>query len=106
MIIGGIAFPVATQQNDWLIEILSGMTEDELKAFHKFVTGTSEPPIRAGEPGFTWMKYQSDSALPLANLPTSRTCFGAITSPAYSAKVDFETKLNQAIAEAGTIELK
>ena len=106
MIIGGIAFRVATQQNDWLIEILSGMTEDELKAFHKFVTGTSEPPIRAGEPGFTWMKYQSDSALPLANLPTSRTCFGAITSPAYSAKVDFETKLNQAIAEAGTIELK
>jgi hypothetical protein len=106
MILSGIEFPTADRQSKWLVEIITEMTEDELKFFHKFVTGSSQPPIRAGEPGFTWMMYESSQTLPKENLPTARNCFGTFTSPAYDEKKDLETKLKQAITMTGTFELQ
>ncbi|KAJ3412079.1 hypothetical protein HDV05_001303 [Chytridiales sp. JEL 0842] len=82
-------------------EVLNEMSEEQLRAFLKFVTSCSRPPLLGFselQPGFCLRQagYEED------RLPTASTCVNLLKLPPYSSKNLLREKLLYAInAEAG-----
>jgi hypothetical protein len=95
-------FPRRSKIPQWLTEVILSASEDHLRKFLVFVTGS---PSLTG--AFTSsalrinVRYQSRSSA----LPTAHTCFYFLDIPDYDDKEIFQNKLFFAIQHANTFEI-
>ena len=93
-------FPLKSNIPKWLKEILLSLSEDQLRKFLVFVTGS--PSLSSTFNNMTInVRYQNRSA----NLPTAHTCFFHLDIPDYKDKDTLYNKLIYAIHNSNTFEI-
>lgn len=92
----------------WFWEIIKSMTQDDLRQFLQFVTGTNKVPIG----GFAHL-YGSNgpqkltiNKVTMKNLPSSHSCFNRLDLPEYKSKDILSQKLYYAIKETKGFDLE
>jgi hypothetical protein len=94
----------SSEQVSWLIRLLRSFTQDNIRRFLAFVTGTPFVPLG----GFASLQYPIliiKSSEPDTHLPRSRTCFHHFFLPEYSTEQVLNEKVLQAISLDGSMGL-
>ena len=99
-------FPKRSKIPQWLSELLNSASEDHLRKFLIFVTGSPSISNSFSSSSTTSsiqinVRYQMRSAA----LPTAHTCFFHLDIPDYSEKETFQNKLFYAIQNSNTFEI-
>ena len=91
-----------TQLMGWLRQAITEMTQEQIRQFLAFVSGTSLPPLT----GFTEpIKVQVQTSAPIVSLPGARVCFSQLDLPPYDSFDLLRDKLLYAIANCSSIDL-
>ncbi len=100
------AFPSSDPIVPWLWEILEEFTQEDRKAYLRFVWGRSRLPLSV-ETSSSRMRLQRLSTAGPADtyLPVAHTCSFAVDFPAYSSKKIFAQKLKYAMTHCQSIEM-
>lgn len=92
----------------WFWEVIKSMSQEDLKLFLLFVTGTTKVPIG----GFAHL-YGSNgpqkltiNKITMKNLPSSHSCFNRLDLPEYKSKDILSQKLYYAIKETKGFDLE
>jgi len=106
LVVAGLSFRNPPQVGgdeivQWLIQIISELTEEERKQFLYFISASYMPPFNRDE---AWIRVFFDSGAAPDRLPRSQTCFNEITFPIYPSFELMKEKLLTAISSTGTIE--
>ncbi len=100
-------YTLESEQIQWLLAELRSYTEEELRMFLSFVTGSEQTPLG----GFTNLKdSRGDAKVRIkagtlttgpddtqSQLPVSHTCFCTLDLPAYASRQELALKLKQAL---------
>lgn len=92
----------------YLKEILHEMSYTDRKAFLKFTTSSSRPPLLGFKdltPSFAIKKVNIETHEDMDRLPTASTCVNLLKLPDYGNKAILRKKLKLAITEGVTFEL-
>ena len=92
-------FPKKSSVPQWLKEILLASSEDHLRKFLVFVTGS--PSLSSSSRDEINVRYQSRSGA----LPVAHTCFFHLDIPDYRDKETLQSKLMYAVNHATTFEV-
>jgi hypothetical protein len=98
--------PEGAPEVGWFVEIVDELTEEELRQFLRFVSGSSDLPIQGIGAGRNWLQLVVADSLTFNGLPRAQTCFTQLSLPRYASKEILRTRLLYAIHECNTLELK
>jgi hypothetical protein len=84
----------------WLIETIVRFSEEEVRAFNRFVTGVGDPPAVTNQP---WIKVFFEKSLGRDSLPVAHTCHNELQIPWYGSQASMKAKLITAITETDQI---
>jgi serine/threonine protein kinase len=98
-------FPRRSKISLWLTEILLSFSEDYLRKFLVFVTGSPSLSSSFNTNSSSAIKINVRHQTRSAALPTAHTCFYYLDIPDYDDRVVFQSKLIFAIQNANTFEI-
>ena len=110
-----VRFPSTNPLPQWLKDILINSSQDLLRKFLIFVTGTPcldvpfarsiNHSVTVNEKGGVLITVRLQSTAPQTSLPIAHTCFHQLELPNYSCKEEFTSKLVFAIENAITMDI-
>ena len=80
----------------WIKDIIREENDEFRFAFHRFVTGVAQPPVKMPT---DWIKIEIDTESDTRSLPRAQTCFRRLISPNYASKSILKQKLILAVFE-------
>ena len=110
-----VRFPPTNPLPQWLKDVLINSSQDLLRKFLIFVTGTPcldvpfarslNHSVTVNEKGGVLITVRFQSSAPQTSLPIAHTCFHQLELPNYSSKEEFTSKLVFAIENAITMDI-
>eukprot|EP01080_Neovahlkampfia_damariscottae_P004889 gene4889-8483_t len=89
----------------YFFELVSEMTNEELKSLLKFITSSSRAPLLGFKDLNPKICIKKTTDYDLERLPTASTCINLLKLPDYKSKLILKKKLFQAIENGTTFEL-
>jgi hypothetical protein len=101
------AIPDEPKEIEWFWDIISEVTEVEIRDFMQFVSGGKQEPIQgfAGPKGNSkWLQILMDPTIEQDRLPRAQVCFRQIRLPNYTEKEVMKQRLTCAWRNCGSMD--